>query len=123
MDCFLDAKLASSDPPALEDLQHAMAADSPRRATPPVRRLEGQGARGAQSAFRARVRGNPRAFRATAPTLHEHDDPAAVFAAEFKARLRPVSTAPRVGASSASLAVLGVSVWSISVARDGAPGF
>ena len=34
----------------------------------PVRRLEGQGARGAQSAFRARVRGSPRAFRATAPT-------------------------------------------------------
>ena len=34
----------------------------------PVRRLEGLGALGAQSAFRARVRGSPRAFRATAPT-------------------------------------------------------
>ena len=72
----------------------------------PVRRLEGQGARGAQSAFRARVRGSPRAFRATAPTPPRARRPPPRSSPRSSRRVsRPVSTAPRVRASSASLAV------------------
>ena len=69
MDCFLDAKLASSDPPALEDLQHAMAADEPASRDPAPSDASRSGRLRCTVSFPgARTQGSPRAFRATAPT-------------------------------------------------------
>lgn len=103
MDFFLDAKLASSDPPALEDLEHAMAAGVPasRDAAPGNASRVKAHAVHSQLSGRADAGAHARPARPRRP-LHEHDDPAAVFAAEFKARLPPRLDR---AASSASLAV------------------
>ena len=81
MDFFLDAKLASSDPPALEDLEHAMAAGAPASldaAPGDASRVKAHVVH-SQLSGRADAGAHARPARPRRP-LHEHDDPAAIFA-------------------------------------------
>lgn len=125
MDCFLDAKLASSDPPALEDLEHAMAADEPASRDPApsdasrVRAPEVH----SQLSGRAYAGAHARSARPRRP-LHEHDDPAAVFAAEFKARLPPcLDRAARPSVERLARRPSESPCCACAVARDSAPRF
>ena len=125
MDCFLDAKLASSDPPALEDLEHAMAAGVPasRDATP------GDASRVKAHVVHSQLSGRTDAGSHARPArprrpLHEHDDPAAVFAAEFKARLPPcLDRAARPSVERLARRPSASPCCACAVARDSAPRF